>query len=85
LHGGFAQIIEIPWEFQQKAWDKKKKCADWTPSGGKSPEKRMFSWFKPAQDAPNGGQNRPQREPRSLLTPIVFFSRLSLACELPPG
>jgi hypothetical protein len=41
LHGGFAGIIEIPWEFQQKAPDKKK-IADWTPSEVKKPGKTHF-------------------------------------------
>jgi hypothetical protein len=52
FHGGFSEILEIPWEFQQKEQDKKK-------IRGLEP----FQGEKPGKTAILGVQNRPKMHP----------------------
>jgi hypothetical protein len=63
LQGGFAEILEIPWEFQQKEQDKKKNSRVGTLPGRKARENTDSRCSKPAEDAPIWGQNGGKWEP----------------------
>ena len=60
LHGHFAEIIHIPWKFQQERVGEEKKFADWTLPGekpGKTPVPDVQNRSKMHQSGVKTGQN----------------------------